>query len=195
MRKTLKKLFFEQPTLTVAQELLGKFLVRKVGKKTIAAMITEVETYDGPRDRASHASRGLTKRNAPMFGPAGRWYVYFTYGMHWLVNIVCGKNGYPAAVLIRGIQCIDVGRRYIEGPARVTKFFRIDKRFNGKPATKQSSLWLEDRGVRINKRQVEKSGRIGVGYAGPVWAKKRWNFKINPPTYVGRKVKTKNGRP
>ena len=67
-------------------------------------MITEVEAYDGPRDKASHASRGLTPRNAPMFGEAGRFYIYFTYGMHWMLNIVTGKRGYPAAVLIRGVQ-------------------------------------------------------------------------------------------
>ena len=65
-------------------------------------MISEVEAYDGPRDKASHASRGLTPRNRPMFGDAGHFYVYFTYGIHWLVNITTGPRGYPAAVLFRG---------------------------------------------------------------------------------------------
>ncbi|MFH1192775.1 MAG: DNA-3-methyladenine glycosylase [Candidatus Jorgensenbacteria bacterium] len=178
MSKIIPQKFFERPTLAVARELLGKYLVRRAGKHIIVAMITEVEAYDGLRDRASHASRGLTERNAPMFGPAGHWYVYFTYGMHWLVNIVTREKGYPAAVLIRSVQLIDVRRQSIGGPARVTKFFRIDKWFNGKSATRASGLWIEERGVKINKKQIAKSGRVGVDYAGPIWAKKQWNFKI-----------------
>lgn len=103
MKKVLSQRFFDLATPIVARGLLGKFLVRRIGKRTISAMITEVEAYDGSHDKASHASRGLTPRTKIMFGPAGHWYVYFTYGMHWLANIVCGKEGYPAAVLIRSV--------------------------------------------------------------------------------------------
>jgi len=176
--------FFNKPTLIVAQELLGKFLVRKYRSKIIRAMITEVEAYDGFKDKASHASHGLTKRNFPMFGPAGYWYVYFTYGMHWLLNIVTGKKGYPAAILIRGV-IVEADKRGskrgltpINGPARVTKFFKIDKYFNNKKADRKTGLWLEDRGVRISKSQITKSARIGVSYAGPIWSKKKYRFLL-----------------
>ena len=132
--------------------------------------ITEVEAYVGFSDRASHASRGMTPRNRVMFGPPGVWYVYFTYGMHWMANIVTGRKGYPAAILIRGVKGIS-------GPARVTKHFGIDKRFNNKRAMPANGLWIEDRGVRIPSRQVKRSPRIGVNYAGP-WSKKLWRFYL-----------------
>ena len=171
MEKVLSKRFFGRPTVEVAQGLLGKYLVRRARGKMVAAMITEVEAYDGPHDKASHASRGRTPRNAPMFGPAGYWYVYFTYGMHWMLNIVTGKKGYPAAVLIRGVDGLS-------GPARVTKFLKIDKRFNNKKAVPKSGLWIEDRGTRVRKSRIARSARIGVDYAGPVWAKRKFRFLI-----------------
>ncbi len=86
----LKPEFFNRPTVLVAKELLGKFLVRRVGKKEISATITEVEVYDGFDDRASHAARGMTLRNKPMFGPAGFWYVYLVYGMPGCYRGNCG---------------------------------------------------------------------------------------------------------
>ncbi|PIY95650.1 3-methyladenine DNA glycosylase, partial [Candidatus Jorgensenbacteria bacterium CG_4_10_14_0_8_um_filter_39_13] len=93
MRKILSQSFFNRPALTVAKELMGKYLVRRYRGKLVSAMITEVEAYDGFKDKASHAFRGMTDRNKIMFGPAGFWYVYFTYGMHWMLNIVTGKKG------------------------------------------------------------------------------------------------------
>ncbi len=183
MRKILGEKFFNRPTLKVAESLLGKYLVRKYRGKTIAAMIIEVEAYDGPNDKASHASHGKTERTKIMFGPAGHWYVYFTYGMHWIVNIVTGKKDYPAAVLIRAIQTIDVGRRYVGGPARVTKFFKIDKKFNSKAANKKTGLWIEDRGIKIKKSKMQRGPRIGINYAGPVWSKKKYNLHLKPQLF------------
>jgi len=170
--KILGERFFRRPTPTVAQEMLGKFLVRRIGQKKVAGQIVEVEVYDGFRDKASHASRGETVRNVPMFGPPGHWYVYFTYGMHWMLNIVTREKGYPAAVLIRGVEGLN-------GPARLTKKLKIDKRLNGRPASQQAGLWIEDRGVRVSVSRITKSARIGVLYAGPVWAKKRWRFFVD----------------
>ncbi|MEK7512971.1 MAG: DNA-3-methyladenine glycosylase [Patescibacteria group bacterium] len=172
MSRILESRFFNRPTLAVAHGLLGKYLCRRRGRRIIRAMITEVEAYDGPRDKASHASRGRTVRNTPMFGPAGHWYVYLTYGMHWMANIVVGKRGYPAAVLIRGVEGIN-------GPARVTKYFKIDKRFNSKPAARQTGLWIEERGVRIKRSDIKHSARIGIAYAGPVWSNRRYRFHLN----------------
>lgn len=166
--------------MAVAKNLLGKYLCRRYRGKVICRMITEVEAYDGLQDRASHASRGMTQRNEIMFGPAGYWYVYFTYGLHWMLNIVTGERGYPAAVLIRGVQSIDVRRQYIdiEGPGRVTKFFKIDKRFNNKKASPRTDLWIEDKGVKVKKSQIKIGKRIGVDYAGPIWSKKPWRFYL-----------------
>ncbi len=186
MHKVLNQKFFDRPTVTVAKELLGKYLVRKRGGKTIALMITEVEAYDGPRDKASHASRGMTPRTKIMFGPAGRWFVYFTYGMHWMLNVVTGKERYPAAVLIRGIEGVN-------GPGRVTKFLHVDKKLNGKLANRKNDLWIEERrtnpvrnspsqgrsGARragVISNGIKKSPRIGVQYAGAHWARKNYRF-------------------
>lgn len=170
-RRQLNSNFFKRSAVKVAKSLLGKFLVRRIGQKVLSARITEVEAYDGFQDRASHAFRGLTKRNFPMFGPPGVWYVYFTYGMHWMLNIVTGRRGYPSAVLIRGVEGIS-------GPARLAKFFKIDKKFNNLPANKKTGLWIEERGSKIKKYQIKRGPRIGVAYAGPVWSKKPWRFYI-----------------
>jgi DNA-3-methyladenine glycosylase len=166
---------FSRSTPTIARFLLGKYLVRRRGTRTIRARIVDVEAYDGPHDKASHASRGKTARNAVMFGPPGRWYVYFTYGMHWMLNVVTGEEGYPAAVLIRGVE-VDGVR--VNGPARTTKLLGIGKRFNGMPANKRTGLWIEDAGRRVRAERIERSARIGVGYAGPFWSRRKWRFTL-----------------
>lgn len=169
-RKILSQDFFVRDTLVVARELLGKYLVRRMRGKEIAVMITEVEAYDGFEDKASHAHRGETARNKPMFGNAGAWYVYLVYGMYEMLNIVTGRKGYPAAVLIRGVEGIS-------GPGRLTKFLKITRAQNNKRAIFESGLWIEDRGVVITDNRIKKTPRIGVDYAG-VWAKKRYRFVL-----------------
>lgn len=176
MKHPLAREFFNRSTLLVANGLLGKFLVRRFRGQQLFLMITEVEAYDGFKDRASHASRGLTVRNQPMFSEAGKWYVYFTYGMHWMLNIVTQKKGYPAAVLIRAGRT-EKGE-LIKGPARLAKYLRIDKRLNGQPASKKSGLWLEDRGFKVSPAKIKKAPRVGVAYAGPYWSKRHWRFYI-----------------
>lgn len=170
LNRVLSQQFFNRPTLDVAQELLGKFLVCKKGDKIIFAMIIEVEAYMGLEDKASHASRGRTKRTGIMFGKPGYWYVYLIYGMHYCVNIVTEEEGYPAAILIRGVEGVS-------GPGRVAKYFAIDKRFNAKRATRVNGLWIEDRGVELKPRQIRRGKRIGVDYAGR-WKDKKWRFFI-----------------
>ena len=172
MIKVLNREFFERPTVAVAKNLLGKYLCRSYRGKIIRAEIREVEAYDGFEDKASHAHRGVTPRNKIMFGPAGHWYVYFTYGMHWMLNIVTGKSDYPAAVLIRGVEGV-------HGPARVTKFLKIDKRINGKSASRKIGLWIEgNRKFKDLKLKVTSSPRVGVAYAGPVWSNKHYRFYL-----------------
>ena len=173
MGRILSKSFFDRDTKTVARELLGKFLVRKIGKKEIAGMITETEAYDGLQDKASHASKGRTKRTEIMFGHAGNFYVYLVYGMNYMLKVVTREHGYPAAVLIRGIANAN-------GPGKVTRFFHINKAFNQKPASASTGLWFEDRGEALLKSKVKKLSRVGVAYAGPVWSAKKWRFTIKP---------------
>ena len=172
---TLGKKFFNRNSVIVAKELLGKFLVRKIGKKIIALPITETEAYGGPvRDLASHASRGRTPRNFPMFGPPGRFYVYFTYGMHWMLNVVTKFDKHPSAVLIRGAGGIN-------GPARLTKFLKVNRKFNDRPVSRQTGLWIASSPksyILHPKSSVRSAYRIGVAYAGPVWSKKKWRFYI-----------------
>lgn len=170
MRKVLKAQFFYRTTLKVAKDLLGKFLIRKIGKKAITGMITEVEAYIGKKDRASHASRGRTERTKVMFGKSGHWYVYLIYGMHYCLNIVTEREKFPAAVLIRSVEGV-------KGPGRVCRYFKIDKRLNAKPATKNAGLWIEDRGVRILPVRIRRGKRIGVEYAGK-WQEKLWRFYL-----------------
>ena len=171
-RSILPKHFYTRPTLQVAEELLGKFLVLSKNGKETARMITEVEAYDGFKDKASHASRGLTKRNAPMFEEGGIWYVYFVYGMYDMLNIVTGQKGYPAAVLIRGVE-------QIAGPGKLTKTLGIARAYNRFSASRRSGLWIENRGFLIPEKHIKKSPRIGVGYAGPVWAGKKYRFFVS----------------
>ncbi len=160
--------FFRRDATRVARELLGTFLVRRIGRREVAAMITETEAYHGFEDRVSHAHRGRTARNAQMFERGGVWYVYFVYGMHWMLNAVTAERHLPSAVLIRGVEGLS-------GPARLTKAFRIDRRQNGMTISKADGLWLEDRGVRIPAKRIRRGPRIGVAYAG-TWAAKPYRF-------------------
>ena len=166
--KTIPNSFFEQKTLKVARELIGKVLVRKLDGQVIREKITEAEAYVGPHDLACHSSRGKTLRNEVMFRKAGTIYVYFTYGVHWMLNIVTEEKGYPAAVLIRGTE-------HISGPARLTKALKIDKNLNGKVLGKQSGLWIEC-AQNVSPRNILRTPRIGVAYAKNGWAEKPYRF-------------------
>lgn len=173
MNKKFDQQFFERPTLQVAQDLIGNYLVRKTSKGSQKFIITEVEAYDGPKDKACHASKGCTDRTQVMFGPGGHFYVYLCYGVHWMLNIVTGPEKYPSAVLIRGVGDFD-------GPGKVTKNLQIDKNLNGKPASQKSGLWFEKNPQR--KHRIIKTPRIGVDYAGPVWSKKPYRLVICKPS-------------
>ena len=151
-RQRLGSQFYGRDSREVAPDLLGKLLVR--GDRT--ARIVEVEAYCGADDPGSHAYRGMTRRNATMFGPAGRLYVYFTYGMHWCANAVCGREGEGVAVLLRAAEPVSgvdemrtlrpAARRdrdLLSGPARLCQAFGLDGTFDG------CDLVTADRGVTI----------------------------------------------
>ncbi len=203
MKTVLGAEFFDRPALVVAKDLLGKYLVRRVGGKTIALMIVETEGYFGYEDQGSHAHRGQTPRNTPMFGEAGTIYVYFTYGMHWMLNLVVGKHGYPAAVLVRGLEAessrkkvFPSGEIYatpavttlfrLDGPAKLTKFLQIDKSLNNLPLGKKAGLWVEDRGVIIPPKLITKTPRVGIPNRGE-WTDKPWRFLVKPGMSAARR--------
>ena len=158
-------------TVALARWLLGKTLVRTRGTDRFAARIVEVEAYDGECDLACHASKGRTPRTEVMYGPGGAWYVYFVYGMHHMLNLVTGPEGYPAAILIRGLETVS-------GPARLTKALGIDLALNCSPMNPMSGLHLEDPGIGIPGKIVHATPRIGVDYAGPIWSAKPWRFRL-----------------
>lgn len=173
-RIILQRKFFDRPTLRVARALLGKYVVRQLGADRIAGRIVEVEAYVGPKDRASHASRGRTARTEVMFGPPGVAYVYLIYGMYYCLNVVTEGDGYPAAILVRAVQ---VDGQLIDGPGRLCRWFQIDRSLNKLDLTQGAGLWLEERGDRVSRAMVDTFPRIGVDYAG-AWAVKPWRFRL-----------------
>lgn len=162
-----------------APALLGRWLCRRVGDGVVRRwMITEAEAYCGWEDRASHAARGPTARNRVMFGPPGFWYVYLCYGVHWMLNLVTGPEGYPAAVLLRGVAEVlpDGGLRLVAGPGRLTRALGITKALDGKKCAAGSGLWIEGAGEAPAGWRRRRGPRVGVDYAGARWAGMRYRW-------------------
>lgn len=174
MSTILARAFFTRPTLTVARSLVGKYLVRENGKEEIAGKIIEVEAYVGCEDKACHASKGRTARTEVLFGPPGISYVYLIYGMYHMLNVVTERTEFPAAVLIRAIE---VDGELIDGPGKLCRELGIDRSLHRLDMTQGQSLWFEDRGARVSRKQVGTFPRIGVDYAAE-WAKKPWRFRL-----------------
>ena len=176
--QVLGRAFYDRPTLTVAEELLGKVLVHHTPAGLTAGMIVEAEAYIGEDDPACHAAPGPTPRNAPLYGPPGFAYVYLNYGIHYLVNAVTEADGHPAAVLIRALAPVD-GIRLMEkrrapdgrhvdtpglcrGPGNLTKALGISLTDNLLDLT-SSRLFIEDRGLAVE--DVSWGPRIGIRVA------------------------------
>lgn len=168
-KKILNRKFYQHDTLKVAQDLLGCFLVRNPpaggGKNTIRAMITDVEAYIGKEDLACHASKGRTPRTEIMYGQAGHAYVYLIYGMYHVMNIVTEKKEYPAAVMLRGVKIEDMDYKKTNGPGKLTRFLKIDKKLKDWDLTKGKKLWIEKPAQRISKKSITAGRRIGIDYA------------------------------
>jgi DNA-3-methyladenine glycosylase len=171
-----------RPALTVAPTLLGWRLCHTTDEGTVAIALTEVEAYEGIDDPASHAYRGRTPRNGVMFGPAGHLYCYFSYGMHWCANLVCGSEGTSSAVLLRAgrvVDGLDLARRrrgartrerdLARGPARLTMALGIDGAANGVDLLAGGSLRLEP---ADGPDGVSRGPRVGVSRA----ADRPWRF-------------------
>lgn len=187
-RKILPIDFYDRPVTEVAQDLLGKRLVRFLNGQLITGLITETEAYDGMQDLACHARVGKTQRNAVMFGKAGHAYVYFTYGMHWCLNVVTREEGYPAAVLIRAIEPLDglstiamnrpnvAPKNWTNGPAKLTRALAINREQNGIDLTTYlGDLWIEE-GSIIEDSRIKSSPRIGISNTPEPWLSKPWRY-------------------
>ena len=186
----LKRKFYERETVTVAKQLLGKQLTRKIGKTEISGIITETEAYRGNDDPASHAAVKMTDRNKLMFGQVGISYVYFTYGMYFMFNAVAkNKKQNAGAVLIRGIhpqKGINIMKknRHItnieklaDGPGKLTQALNITMNQCCEDLTKKSKLYISD-GIKI-KKIIQKS-RIGISKG----LDKQWNFSFPIKDYL-----------
>ncbi len=164
MKNVLPLNFYEKHPQEVAQALIGNYLVREFRGKIIKGIITETEAYYNETDLASHARFGKTKRNYPMFGPAGKVYVYLIYGMYYCFNVVTEKKNQPSAVLIRAVKIKDVDYQKTNGPGKLTRQLRISKSLNYWNLTKGKKIWIE-KGKKISLNKIEQTPRIGVEYA------------------------------
>lgn len=153
---------FSAGAIEFACSLLGVIMTRQVHGVCRRARIIEVEAYLGPRDLASHSSRGRTKRTEVMFGPPGRAYVYFIYGMHWMFNIVSGRQGEAHAVLVRSAQPLGGWEVNLLGPARLARAFAITGKDNGLPLSGDDIQLHAEPDYRP---RIVKSKRVGVDYA------------------------------
>ncbi|MFN7958874.1 MAG: DNA-3-methyladenine glycosylase [Holophagaceae bacterium] len=170
------------PVPAAARALLGQLLVRE----EVALRITEVEAYGGPGDSASHARHGRTGRNAPMWGPPGRAYLYFCYGMHWMLNVVAEPEGKAAAVLIRGAEVASgldtvLARRkaaratplLCAGPGKVAQALGLDKRFDGHDLLSPGGLELHP---GPPPAAILAGPRLGIGFASAEDQALPWRF-------------------
>jgi DNA-3-methyladenine glycosylase len=165
----LKREFFTRDVLEVAPDLLAKVLAVKSEDDEIRRyVISETEAYRGAEDKACHASKGRTPRTEVMYHKGGRLYVYFVYGVHWMLNVVTAEEDNPQAVLIRGLE-------NFPGPGRVTKILGIDRSFYGEDLVTSGRIWIEDLGV---KPEFKTGTRIGIEYAGETWKSKPWRFYL-----------------
>lgn len=201
--------FYARPTLTVARDLLGQRLVRKLDGQRLSGLIVETEAYIGPHDSASHA---YLKRNSSraqvMFGPPGRTYIYFIYGMHFMLNLVTEAASFPAAVLIRaiepqkGVELMEINRslasspprllaaspspRLTNGPAKLCQALRIDKKLNDWNVTLGQNLWLEAAPAPLADAIIT-GPRVGIDYAQPEDRAAPWRFWLRDNPFVSKR--------
>jgi len=214
MGERLKRDFYTRDTLLVAKELLGKYIVRKIGKRfLVVGKIVETEAYIGPEDKASHSYQWkVTKRNLAEFLEGGHIYIYLCYGMYWQLNITTSLNCTPECVLIRAIEPIIKSKDFgdskyqapnpkqilnsndqnskkiinlANGPGKVCKWLKLDRSFYGEDLVESRRIWLEE-GENIPVSKIVATKRIGIDYAGK-WKNKPWRFYIKDNPFVSVK--------
>jgi len=186
----LQRDYFTQHTVSLARDLLGKRLVRIESNCRMAGLIVEAEAYRGQEDLGCHARAGLTPRTRVMFGPPGHAYVYFTYGMHWMLNFVSEEDGFPAAVLIRGIWPMEgialmAARRpgrprsaWTDGPAKLCQALGIDYALNGADLCATEAELFIEAGISISDENVTISPRVGLNSVPEPWKSIPWRFQV-----------------
>jgi DNA-3-methyladenine glycosylase len=200
--------FYDRPVLEVAPDLIGRVVRHTSSEGPVAVRLTEVEAYAGERDPGSHAFRGRTPRNAVMFGPAGHVYVYFTYGMHWCMNLVCGPPGQASAVLVRAGEVVEgedlarvrratarSARELARGPARLTVALGVGRQYDGADATDAASslVVLPGDGPRPGPDRLRRGPRVGVAGEG---AAAPWRFWLDgEPTVSAYRPAVSRRRP
>jgi len=198
----LKRDFYIRDSLIVAQELLGKYIIRKTATKKIIGKIVETEAYLGPKDKASHAYLGKkTNRNKIEYFEGGYIYIYLVYGMYWQLNITTYLKDKPECVLIRAVEPTSIlnekkikdfrnldpeTKNLTNGPGKVCKYFKLDRSFYGEDLTISKRIWLEDWDGKILKNEIQKSRRIGIDYAGKYWSKRLWRFYLKNNSFVSK---------
>jgi DNA-3-methyladenine glycosylase len=203
--------FFDRPVLEVAPDLLGAVVTHRSPAGPVSVRLTEVEAYDGETDPGSHAFRGRTPRNAVMFGPPGRVYVYFTYGMHWCMNLVCGPVGSASAVLLRAGEVVAgrplaAARRttsrsphdLASGPARLTVALGVDGSLDGADATRPRAP-LRVRAGEPPVGKVLRGPRVGVagdgaGHPWRFWLEGEPTVSTYRPALPRRRPVSRSGR-
>ena len=189
--------FFARDTVLVARELLGKNLVRLQNGQRLGGAILETEAYNGEVDLGCHARAGRTPRTQVMYGPPGHAYVYFTYGMHWMLNFVTQEEGFPAAVLIRAILPLE-GREVIaarrspqpspfwtDGPAKLCKALGIDGNQHGIDLCSDEAEIFVEQGISIAEAQIEATARVGLENVPEPWRSIPWRFWVSASAVMG----------
>jgi DNA-3-methyladenine glycosylase len=190
----LDRQFFDRPALKVARQLLGKRLVRLEAGERTAGIIVEAEAYIGEEDQACHARVGYTPRTRVLYGPPGHAYVYFTYGNYWMLNFVAEREGFPAAILIRGIVPTEgiervAARRqgqprahWTDGPGKICLALSIDKSLNEADLCAPDAELFVEQGVTIPELSVTTGPRVGLNNTPEPWKSIPWRFlaQYNP---------------
>lgn len=200
MRATrLTKPFYARDALSVARDLIGCVFAHELPEGRVAIRLVEAEAYRGAQDPGSHGYRGPTPRNRTMYGPPGRLYVYFTYGMHWCVNVVCARAGVCEAVLLRageplaGVEHMRTRRPGIAderllaaGPARLAHALGIDRRHDAATLLRGGEFWCaEDPETDSYRGQATRTARIGLGVGRG--DELPWRFVVPGHPYASRR--------
>jgi DNA-3-methyladenine glycosylase len=191
--RRLPRSFYGRRAFEVAPDLLGRVLVRRLGQGTrLSARIVETEAYEQD-DPASHAFRGETPRNAFMFSEPGRLYVYFTYGMHFCMNVVSGRSGDGAAVLLRAAEPLKgiaemracrgrtSPRELCSGPARLCQAFGVDRSFDGSDLVRGGDMWIAE-GAPVASSAIAVGPRVGIR----VGRELPWRFSVKDDPFVSK---------
>ena len=197
MNKRLPRSFYTQPTLKVAKQMLGQYLIHQTKKGKLVGKIVETEAYIGTEDKASHAYKGKkTERNKAEWLIGGHIYIYLVYGMYWQLNISTGKEGRPECVLIRALEPLypksytpaspvgGLNPNIANGPGKLCRWMGFNKSHYGIDVVTSKNVWLIS-GEGLKSNQIIASKRINIDYAQE-WADKPWRFYIKDNSFVSK---------